>query len=315
MQLTITQRDGNSMKHKRRDIQFKILEKNVIFFAPGTSKAVLWQKSTKKTEIEKIQPWSCKSGLFKIKKKERAGRRFLKGESVGRMFLLFLHKQRGVVPWLVWLYRALALLSVALIPLWWLTGWSRIHLHQGPVSRKSRNFTGHFRVSQFPLRSAALMAAGRPCLCSVFVLLFLLLMLGRQSLCGSVLYLMYQYCLWCTLFFHRATTGYIMAFNLQLVRYLRDAILDYLVRTFQTESGTPVLISSRYGSYVRKIVFLLIFGLNWAVWELGNLAVENGLEEIEEHTMAYLCLHSPQASHLRLLSHILGDRNSFSFPI
>lgn len=40
-QLTITQRDGNSIKHKRRDIQFKILEKNVIFFAPGTSEAVL----------------------------------------------------------------------------------------------------------------------------------------------------------------------------------------------------------------------------------------------------------------------------------
>lgn len=40
-QLTITQRDGNSIKHKRRDIQFKILERNVIFFALGTSKAVL----------------------------------------------------------------------------------------------------------------------------------------------------------------------------------------------------------------------------------------------------------------------------------
>ncbi|XP_067046764.1 elongator complex protein 6-like isoform X2 [Acropora muricata] len=40
-QLTITQRDENRMKHRTREVQFKILEKNVTFFAPGMSKAVL----------------------------------------------------------------------------------------------------------------------------------------------------------------------------------------------------------------------------------------------------------------------------------
>ena len=30
-------------------------------------------------------------------------------------------------------------------------GYNGDHPDQGPVSRKSRNFTGHFRVSQFPL--------------------------------------------------------------------------------------------------------------------------------------------------------------------
>ena len=29
--------------------------------------------------------------------------------------------------------------------------WEMLLRHLGPVSRKSRNFTGHFRVSQFPL--------------------------------------------------------------------------------------------------------------------------------------------------------------------
>ena len=34
----------------------------------------------------------------------------------------------------------------------WIAGSSHVrHSHLGPVSRKSRNFTGHFRVSQFPL--------------------------------------------------------------------------------------------------------------------------------------------------------------------
>ncbi|CAH3143685.1 unnamed protein product [Porites evermanni] len=40
-QLTITQRDQHRTKHHTRNLQFKILEKNVTFFAPGMSKAVL----------------------------------------------------------------------------------------------------------------------------------------------------------------------------------------------------------------------------------------------------------------------------------
>lgn len=40
-QLTITKRDHNQMTHQTKDVQFKILEKNVTFFAPGMSKAVL----------------------------------------------------------------------------------------------------------------------------------------------------------------------------------------------------------------------------------------------------------------------------------
>jgi len=40
-QLTITQRNLDRLKHKTRDVQYKILEKNVTFFAPGMSKAVL----------------------------------------------------------------------------------------------------------------------------------------------------------------------------------------------------------------------------------------------------------------------------------
>lgn len=40
-QLTITQRDQHRTKHNTRNLQFKILEKNVTFFAPGMSKAVL----------------------------------------------------------------------------------------------------------------------------------------------------------------------------------------------------------------------------------------------------------------------------------
>ena len=66
LQLTITQRDENRMKHRTREVQFKILEKNVTFFAPGMSKAVLWPKKKKeKKSLQNGQPCSCKKCYIK----------------------------------------------------------------------------------------------------------------------------------------------------------------------------------------------------------------------------------------------------------
>ncbi|XP_015749475.1 PREDICTED: elongator complex protein 6-like [Acropora digitifera] len=52
-QLTITQRDENRTKHRTREVQFKILEKNVTFFAPRISKLSYEPKKKKKKFIAK----------------------------------------------------------------------------------------------------------------------------------------------------------------------------------------------------------------------------------------------------------------------
>ena len=50
------------MKLRTREVQFKILDKNVTFFAPGMSKAVLWLK---KNSLQNGQPCSCKKCYVK----------------------------------------------------------------------------------------------------------------------------------------------------------------------------------------------------------------------------------------------------------